>query len=89
MIYDRGGYMIKVKSQRSRRILSFIMLTIGAIIAAFSLESFLIPNTILDGGITGVSIILSKLSGFPVSLLVLILNIPFVYIGYRNLGRGF
>ena len=81
--------MIKVKSQRSRRILSFIMLTIGAIIAAFSLESFLIPNTILDGGITGVSIILSKLSGFPVSLLVLILNIPFVYIGYRNLGRGF
>ena len=81
--------MIKVKSQRSRRILSFIMLTIGAIIAAFSLESFLIPNTILDGGITGGSIILSKLSGFPVSLLVLILNIPFVYIGYRNLGRGF
>lgn len=81
--------MIKVKSQRSRRILSFIMLTIGAIIAAFSLESFLIPNTILDGGITGVSIIVSKLSSFPVSLLVLILNIPFVYIGYRNLGRGF
>lgn len=81
--------MIKVKSQRSRRILSFIMLTIGAIIAAFSLESFLIPNTILDGGITGVSIIVSKLSSFPVSLLVLILNIPFVYLGYRNLGRGF
>lgn len=89
MVYDRGGYMIKVKSQQSKRIFSFLMLTLGAIIAAYALESFLIPNTILDGGITGCSIILSKLSDFPVSLLILILNIPFVYIGYRNLGKGF
>lgn len=81
--------MIKVKSQQSKRIFSFLMLTLGAIIAAYALESFLIPNTILDGGITGCSIILSKLSDFPVSLLILILNIPFVYIGYKNLGKGF
>ena len=81
--------MIKVKSQRSRRILSFIMLTIGAIIAAFSLESFLIPNTILDGGVTGISIIISKLTMLPVSVLVLLLNIPFVYLGFKNLGKGF
>ena len=57
MVYDRGGYMIKVKSQQSKRIFSFLMLTLGAIIAAYALESFLIPNTILDGGITGCSII--------------------------------
>jgi len=66
-----------------------ILLTVGALIAAIALEVFLIPNTILDGGVTGISIIISKLSHIPLSLLVLILNIPFVYIGYRNLGKRF
>ena len=81
--------MLKVKAQKTKRVISFIMLTFGSILAAFALETFLIPNTILDGGITGISIIISKLTSLPVSLLVLILNIPFVYIGYKNLGRGF
>ena len=83
------GSLIKVKSQETRRLISFIMLTTGSIIAAYALESFLIPNTILDGGVTGISIIVSKITNLPVSLLVLILNIPFVYIGYKHLGRGF
>ena len=65
------------------------MITIGAIVAAYALETFLIPNTILDGGVTGISIIISKITSLPVSALVLILNIPFVYIGYKNLGKGF
>ena len=65
------------------------MLTIGCIVAAYSLEAFLIPNTILDGGVTGISIIISKLSGIPLSILVLILNIPFVYLGYKNIGKNF
>lgn len=83
------GSLIKVKSQETRRLISFVMLTTGSIIAAYALESFLIPNTILDGGVTGISIIVSKITNLPVSILVLILNIPFVYIGYKNLGRGF
>ena len=81
--------LIKFKSQRKRNIFSFLMITIGAIVAAYALETFLIPNTILDGGITGLSIIISKVTQLPVSILVLILNIPFVYIGYKNLGKGF
>lgn len=81
--------MLRVKAQKTKKVLSFIMLTIGSILAAFALETFLIPNTILDGGVTGISIIISKLTDFPVGLLVLILNIPFVFIGYKNLGRDF
>lgn len=82
-------YLLKVKTQKAKRVTSFIMLTFGSILAAFALETFLIPNTILDGGVTGISIILSKLTEFPVGLLVLILNIPLVYIGYKNLGHDF
>ncbi len=65
------------------------LLTIGALVAAIALEVFLIPNTILDGGVTGISIIISKLAHVPLSILVLVLNIPFVYVGYKNLGKRF
>ena len=82
-------WLRKVKNNTLKIVLSFFMLTLGAFLAALALETFLIPNTILDGGVTGVSIIISKLTEIPISLLVLVLNIPFVYIGYKNLGRGF
>lgn len=81
--------MNKIKNNTTKLVLSYIMLTIGSIIAAAALELFLIPNTILDGGITGVSIIIYKLFHISLSLLVIILNIPFIFIGYKNLGKEF
>lgn len=81
--------MKRIKNKTTRNIVNFIMLTIGAIIAAFALELFLIPNTILDGGITGISIIIYKITNIPLSILVVFLNIPFFYVGYKNLGKKF
>ena len=81
--------MKKVKNKSLRKIIEYIVLTLGSIIAAFALEQFLIPNTVLDGGVTGISIIIYKLTNIPLSLLVLIINIPFIYIGYKNLGKRF
>lgn len=78
-----------VKNKFIKIIFSFIIMTSGAVLAACALETFLIPNTILDGGVTGLSIIINKLSGFSLSLLVLFLNIPFVYVGFKNLGKTF
>ena len=72
-----------------RNLITVLMLTVGAFLGAYALETFLIPNTILDGGVTGISIIISKMTSIPMSLLVLILNIPFIYVGYRNIGKGF
>lgn len=80
---------MNVKSFTSKKIISFILLTVGAILASYALECFLIPNTILDGGITGISIIISKLTKIPLSMLIIILNVPFIYIGYKNIGKGF
>ena len=81
--------MSKIVHSKSQILISFLMLTIGSILAAYALETFLIPNTILDGGVTGISIIISKLTEIPISLLVLILNIPFIFLGYKNMGMGF
>lgn len=74
---------------KENKLLSYIFLTIGAIVAAFALRSLLIPNTILDGGVVGISIIINKLSHIPLGLLVCIINIPFIYVGYKRLGKVF
>ena len=81
--------MSMIKNKTARNIISYTMLIIGTLIAAAALECFLIPNTILDGGITGVSIIIYKLFKVPLWLLVVILNIPFIYIGYKHIGKNF
>ena len=81
--------MVNIKNPALRKIGSIFILTLGAVIAAFALEVVLIPNTILDGGVTGISIIISKLTNIQLSFLVIILNIPFIYIGYSRLGKMF
>ena len=68
---------------------SFLAITFGAALAAFSLEEFLIPSTILDGGITGVSMILNQLFGKGIGIFIIVLNIPFFLIGLRQLGWRF
>ena len=72
-----------------KEIPSFIVLAIGATMAAAALEIFLIPNSIIDGGLTGVSIILNKIFGGSLSLFILCLNIPFLIMGYKQLGKKF
>ena len=81
--------MAKIKNNRLKTILSYIIIILAATLAAYSLDTFLIPNNILDGGVTGISIIISKVFAIPISLLVILINIPFVYVGYRNLGKNF
>ena len=63
-------------------------LTVGAVIYSAGLNLFLIPNHIIDGGITGISLLVQALTGIPFSLLIVILNLPFFYLGYRRLGAG-
>jgi len=72
-----------------KQIPSFICIAVGATMAAAALEVFLIPNSIIDGGLTGISIILNKLFGGSLSLFVFFLNLPFLFIGYKQLGLKF
>lgn len=69
--------------------MDFFIITIGAVIAAFALGEFLIPNMILDGGINGVSLMLSKITKVSISIFIVALNIPFMLAGYKSLGKSF
>ncbi|MGN7476522.1 YitT family protein [Solibacillus silvestris] len=66
-----------------------IIVIIGGLIAAYGLESVLIPNNVSDGGITGISIVISQLTPLPLGMLIALLNIPFVYLGYKQIGKTF
>lgn len=77
------------KKKQLKIITDFLMMTIGAMIAAFAIEEFLVPCTILDGGVVGISIMINNLSGFSLSLLTIMLNIPFLLLGSRFLGKFF
>jgi uncharacterized membrane-anchored protein YitT (DUF2179 family) len=74
------------KSKILKRIL-FIF--IGAVLMAVGLEIFLVPNKVIDGGIVGISIILSHLTGWGLGLFIFLLNIPFFFIGYKQIGKTF
>jgi len=78
------------KRNSNLRILKkYILLFIGSIIAAIGLEIFLVPNNIIDGGIVGISIMVSHVTGLPLSLFLVVLNIPFLYLGYAQIGKTF
>lgn len=66
-----------------------LMIIIGAIIMAVGLELFLVPNNILDGGIVGISIMSAHLSGYPLGVFIFLLNIPFFFLGYKQIGKTF
>jgi uncharacterized membrane-anchored protein YitT (DUF2179 family) len=67
----------------------YLLLFIGAIITSIGLEIFLVPNNIIDGGIIGISIMLSHITQLPLSLFIVVLNIPFLYLGYMQIGKTF
>jgi len=68
---------------------SVLGIVIGAAIAATGLEAFLIPNSLTDGGVVGVSIIASEVFNMPIGVFLILVNIPFIYLGYKKLGKLF
>jgi len=66
-----------------------LVMMMGAILAAIGLEVFLIPNNIIDGGVTGISIMISYVTDVQLGIFLFVLNMPFVLIGYRQIGKTF
>ncbi|MFA5174572.1 MAG: YitT family protein [Candidatus Pacearchaeota archaeon] len=67
---------------------SFLMI-LGIFVAGFGLKSFLIPNGFIDGGITGVSLLVSFISPISVSILIFIINLPFILLANKQVGKTF
>ncbi|MDD9149445.1 MULTISPECIES: YitT family protein [unclassified Sporolactobacillus] len=70
-------------------ILRFLLIIIGVTLDAIALEAFLVPNKIIDGGVVGISIMLAQLSSLPIGIYLLVINLPFFVIGYKQMGKTF
>ena len=72
-----------------RESLNALSIALGILAAAFGLKGFLLSSSFIDGGVTGVSMLLSKVTPAPLSVWLPLVNAPFVALGYRHMGRAF
>src|SRR5690606_21024527 len=77
------------RTSRLKKVSRALAVIIGAFITAYGLEAILIPNNVSDGGVTGLSIVGSQLFELPLGILIAVLNIPFVFLGYKQIGKSF
>lgn len=68
---------------------SILLIISGIFAASFGLKGFLIPNEFIDGGVTGISLLLSFTTSIPLSFLIFALNLPFIILGYSQISRTF
>ena len=78
-----------MKSKVIKTVKEYGIITLGIVIAALSISLFLVPHSIVSGGATGVAIIINRLTGFPVGVTVLLINVPLFIFGTVFLGNGF
>lgn len=72
-----------------RNFREFILIALGVLSAGLGLKSFLLPNGFIDGGVTGISLLVNHITAIPLAVLLIIINIPFVLLGLRQLGTRF
>jgi uncharacterized membrane-anchored protein YitT (DUF2179 family) len=87
--------LLELKALRSRRIniarafKDVLFISLGVSSAAFGLKSFLLPNGFLDGGVVGISLLTNVLTDIPLSYLLILINLPFMIIGYTQISKTF
>lgn len=68
---------------------NIFLIFLGTALAVLAMKGFMIPNRFMDGGITGISILLHEIFHINISFLIVILNVVFIYLGYKRIGKTF
>ena len=77
------------KLSLKHNIRSTLFIAAGIMSAAFGLKGFLLPNHFIDGGVTGISLLSSAITKWPISIFIVLLNLPFIVMGYKTIGTAF
>ncbi len=72
-----------------RLIRDFAFIAFGILSAGFGLKGFLLPNGFIDGGVTGISLLAQAITNYPLSILIVVINVPFIVLGYFQIGPSF
>ncbi|MGH2574457.1 MAG: YitT family protein [Ignavibacteria bacterium] len=81
--------LFKLRVSGTHLLKDFFLITLGIFSAGFGLKSFLLPNLFIDGGVTGISLLTTEVTSFPLSILIVLLNIPFIILGLKQIGKSF
>jgi len=73
----------------ARELIDAVLILLGILSAGLGLKGFLLSSHFIDGGVTGISMLLADLSGLPLSILIPLINLPFIALGYRQMGWRF
>jgi uncharacterized membrane-anchored protein YitT (DUF2179 family) len=72
-----------------RELLNSLLILVGILSAGFGLKGFLLSSRFIDGGVTGVSMLISAVLGWPLAILIVVINLPFITVGYFQIGKKF
>ena len=73
----------------ARELRNAALIVLGVLSAGMGLKGFLLSSNFIDGGVTGISMLVAKTTGVPLAVLLPVINLPFVAVGYRHMGRAF
>ncbi len=87
-------YQMAKGSMRFRRSLwngirSVLLMSLGILSAGFGLKGFLIPGGLIDGGVTGISLLINQETQFSLSILLILINVPFIMLGWKQINKDF
>lgn len=85
--HAKGYRELRILTKRNLK--DFLLVTAGIFSAAFGFKGFLLSNEFVDGGATGISLLISNTTGIPLYFLIICVNIPFIFMGYRVVSKAF
>ncbi|MCC7431747.1 YitT family protein [bacterium] len=87
--YNIAKEFLKLRIAALHLFKDILLLAIGVVSAGFGLKGFLLPNHFIDGGVTGISLLTAMITKINLSILIFVINIPFIIIGYIQIGKSF
>jgi uncharacterized membrane-anchored protein YitT (DUF2179 family) len=87
--YDVAKGFVELRRQVRQGTVDFILISLGIVSAGFGLQGFLLSNGFIDGGATGISLLTATLTNMSLSVLLVLINLPFLILGFRIIGKGF
>jgi uncharacterized membrane-anchored protein YitT (DUF2179 family) len=81
--------LVETRVEISHLIKDSTLIFLGILSASFGLKAFLLPNSFIDGGVTGISLILTELTGWSLAIFIVAVNLPFIILGFSTIGRRF
>ncbi|MBS7563586.1 YitT family protein [Mucilaginibacter sp. Bleaf8] len=81
--------MIQLFSNFRSKILGLVQVILGILSAGMGLKGFLLSSHFIDGGVTGISMLVADITHLPISILIFVINLPFIVLGYKRVGIAF